>query len=87
MYDSDDGGFFRRETQCELPATLEADICEYCSNEIIDDAVTSNDPNEGYLKFCSCDCLQDYHEDARVGRYEAAREREVWGNDYDSWYR
>lgn len=62
----------------------EGPVCEYCSGPITDEPVV--DPDTDY-QFCSTGCLHDYQEDKRVGQIEAAREREVWGDDYDSWYR
>ena len=37
--------------------------------------------------FCNEFCLNEALSDARIARYEAAREFELYGNDYDSWYR
>lgn len=57
--------------------------CEYCDDFIWKkDAIVFDDRH-----FCSDDCAQEDAADRWVGSREARYEFEMWGNDYDSWYR
>lgn len=61
--------------------------CEYCDEEFDHEPVVDPDSRTGNRTYCSCDCHADAVEDFGVGDREAQREFEVYGDDYDSWYR
>ena len=65
-------------------------ICEYCNECFTDDPIPFPDPDDrkfGKRIFCSDDCANEAYDEVQIGRREAARECEIWGNDIDSWYR
>ena len=63
--------------------------CEYCDIFVVGPDALSEmviDPDDP-RRYCSDGCYLDAAEQRRVGMIEAGREFEIWGNDYDSWYR
>lgn len=72
----------------------EEKICEYCCDiidtdpkDLVYEPVTGLSPSNVTIEFCSDDCKREYEHDVLVGQREAAREYEMFGTDYDSWYR
>jgi hypothetical protein len=67
--------------------------CEYCDC-IIPQFDCEQQPDGKYecvdgkvRQFCCDQCHRDADEDLRVGMLEAREQFELYGADYDSWYR
>jgi hypothetical protein len=59
-------------------------ICEYCCEEFDPKQFVITEDN---MQFCSDDCLREHRDEVRIGRIEAKKQWELYGDDYDSWYR
>ena len=68
-----------------LVEALHARFCGQCNQLLDREVVTCEElPRE---QFCCDECMLDSLEELRVARMDDQREYEIWGDDYDSWYR
>jgi DNA replicative helicase MCM subunit Mcm2 (Cdc46/Mcm family) len=69
---------------------IECYQCEYCDEYFAHEPIPYPDPAIAAKRkatFCSDDCAYDALDDLRLAYMEDSREFEMWGTDYDSWYR
>jgi hypothetical protein len=61
-------------------------LCEQCNSRILGEAVVDQETT-GVSQFCSTNCWQDAKHEIYEARREAKEQFELYGNDFDSWYR
>lgn len=73
--------------ECGKPE--ESCICIYCEScgELVTGEKVTREHHRITQAYCSEDCAHDAEEDLWVGHREAAREFEIYGDDFDSWFR
>lgn len=59
-------------------------LCAFCNAPILGEIVVDD---ENDLQFCSDDCLFEDRDERRIARIDARQQYEMYGDDYDSWYR
>ena len=68
-------------------------LCEYCDEKITPQMEGWQEdyyvyPNSDKKANCCCDeCANELQDQILIARLEDSREYEIWGYDYDSWYR
>ncbi len=65
----------------------ESDSCRCPQCEVCDEKLDArvHDIIDG--RFCSLDCHQEAEDDVRIGRLESSQQYEMFGADFDSWFR
>jgi len=73
----------------KLYTFVPAHQCENCDQWYTTEPVPYPDPDSKHAKstFCCDECAREAYEEVLVCAREDAREYEMWGADYDSWYR
>ena len=67
---------------------MNAEQCEYCDRLFSLEEYDSEDGQPYTVNgraVCSAECQRDAEDDVRVGKLEAQSQREMYGDDFDSW--
>jgi hypothetical protein len=82
----DDDRYDNYENALRANGGREPHQCEYCLRFFLYQPFRSQERN-GKSEFCSDNCVTDFEWEVRIGREEAKEQWELYGDDFDSWYR